>query len=353
MKKKKRFPKILASILGVFAICGLVAGATIRDGDYVSVTYSIPVKGVENPSNYVDTFNYTYQNRNASCVTTGLSAQTDITKTTFDGSVTVTQKRAEEKIITEVSLTDFKFYTPIFSTDWFLQGSSGISQTGYDFVQILGNYQGTFSLAASITGIRLSAIQYPYICIFGYCSIDEIPEKVSGNPTLVNRFMKIGVAFRGAPYTDWQNAPTTGVYYSNTVLDKATIVSGFVSPMAYKNVKSTWSYEGFGKSQVGRFFPLATIDMSTWTDYTSAYDSGYQRGYSKGYSDGDKVNENMATIFSGIIDIGLLPINVFLDIFNFEVFGINFKPLVAGLLTALVAIIIFRMFMGKGGGGSE
>ena len=52
-------------------------------------------------------------------------------------------------------------------------------------------------------------------------------------------------------------------------------------------------------------------------------------------------------------DIGLLPINVFLDIFNFEVFGINFKPLVAGLLTALVAIIIFRMFVGKGGGGSE
>ena len=57
--------------------------------------------------------------------------------------------------------------------------------------------------------------------------------------------------------------------------------------------------------------------------YTEGYDTGYQLGYSNGVQEGLDTNSLPATIFTGALNVGLLPVNVFLQMFNYEVFGIN------------------------------
>lgn len=76
---------------------------------------------------------------------------------------------------------------------------------------------------------------------------------------------------------------------------------------------------------------------------------GYQQGYFDGYNEGITLDTNTATIFSGIIDIGLLPVNVFLEMLNLEIFGINIAGFVMGLLSVAIVFILFKTFIGKGG----
>lgn len=87
--------------------------------------------------------------------------------------------------------------------------------------------------------------------------------------------------------------------------------------------------------------------------YTSGYDDGvsvaYSSGYTDGYNDGIDVDSTAYTIFNGILNVGMLPINFFLAIFNFEILGINISALVsAGLSVCLVIIVSKSVFGGKG-----
>lgn len=86
------------------------------------------------------------------------------------------------------------------------------------------------------------------------------------------------------------------------------------------------------------------------------FDDGYRNGYSDGASDAweeaSQQDGTAMTIFSGIVTVGLLPINFFLGILNFEVFGINIGGLVAGFLTIAIVIIIVRIIFAGGNGSS-
>lgn len=73
-----------------------------------------------------------------------------------------------------------------------------------------------------------------------------------------------------------------------------------------------------------------------------AHDAGYAEGLQDGLEGGQP-----SVIFSGILNVALLPVNMFLQILNFEVFGINIGALVTGLLTIAVVIIIVRLVTGK------
>lgn len=73
-----------------------------------------------------------------------------------------------------------------------------------------------------------------------------------------------------------------------------------------------------------------------------AKDAGYAEGLQDGLEGGQP-----SVIFSGILNVALLPVNMFLQILNFEVFGINIGALVTGLLTIAVVIIIVRLVTGK------
>lgn len=120
------------------------------------------------------------------------------------------------------------------------------------------------------------------------------------------------------------------------------------------------------------FFPFSTDTSLNWTPITQnllpvifmgdSYDIGYYDGYQIGFDDGDRVGQNTgyshgysdaqaddtvpSIIFGGILNIALIPVNFFLAILNFEVFGINIGGFVTGLMTIAVIIILFGVIFG-------
>lgn len=80
---------------------------------------------------------------------------------------------------------------------------------------------------------------------------------------------------------------------------------------------------------------------------SNGYSQGYQEGYSEGFTEGSTQDETAVAIFSGMVNVGLIPVNFFLSIFNFEVFGINISAMVSAFLTIAIIVIIVRMVTGK------
>lgn len=95
--------------------------------------------------------------------------------------------------------------------------------------------------------------------------------------------------------------------------------------------------------------------VAAWQD---GYDTGYQerptqtytQGYNTGFTDARNIYENqdanINSIFRGILTIGLIPIEFFMSIFNFEVLGINFTHIISAILTLTIVVIILRMVLG-------
>ena len=85
--------------------------------------------------------------------------------------------------------------------------------------------------------------------------------------------------------------------------------------------------------------------------YAQGKEDGLSEGYQNGFRDGVTYAQNQdqtaLTIFEGICTVALVPINFFLAIFNFEIFGINISGFVSALLTVSVVIIIVRIMTGK------
>ena len=360
MKKKKKFPNILASIFGVFAICGLSASfANVR-----VVNDSLPVsidrkETVTVTNNGVDDYLFSYNNENAIYITpddsAGLGVQKrNVSSASFSGNVRLYRGVDEDLgAYWAIDVTGISVSAPTFGTlSSYIKGDGSLS-AGWEYFVALGGNSSYSGETVSYRAYDVANVKYAYItyslAIENVWNIEDLTSDVTRQG-----YGGFNIYFTNTPKTNWDTDVNVGRGFGGAY-KTVTFNKGFATPLFYKNVESTWksTANGLGSSQVGRRFPLLCLDFSLWSSSSASYDRGYQAGYDKGYSDGDSVNENMATIFSGIIDIGLLPINVFLDIFNFEVFGINFKPLVAGLLTALIAIIIFRMFVGKGGGGGD
>lgn len=74
--------------------------------------------------------------------------------------------------------------------------------------------------------------------------------------------------------------------------------------------------------------------------------AGYNIGYNDGYSAGQADGGVPSIIFSGILNVALIPVNFFLAILNFEVFGINIGGFVTGLMTLAIIIILFGVIFG-------
>lgn len=134
-------------------------------------------------------------------------------------------------------------------------------------------------------------------------------------------------------------------------LTRKTLVSGqFLDVDPLGGFSSNAELFANADNVVQRSFKIFALDAYELFPDTAVLDGIYQDGYQDGYDDGYQeaidVDKHTATIFSGIIDVALLPINVFLSIFDFNLFGINFKNMVAGILTAMIAIILIRTFSG-------
>lgn len=85
------------------------------------------------------------------------------------------------------------------------------------------------------------------------------------------------------------------------------------------------------------------------TGYNQGLNTGYDQGYQYGVSDtlqSMDYDSTALTIFTGITSIALTPINMFLQIFNFEILGINLTGFISGILTLAVVVIIIRLILG-------
>lgn len=91
--------------------------------------------------------------------------------------------------------------------------------------------------------------------------------------------------------------------------------------------------------------------------YSQGEEAGYVRGYQQGSSDTqanfDNYDDTALTIFTGIVDVGLLPINFLLQCLNFEVFGINIGGILTASLTVAIVVILFRVIFNGGSGGKD
>lgn len=102
-----------------------------------------------------------------------------------------------------------------------------------------------------------------------------------------------------------------------------------------------------GFSSLNLFDNIALFIGSSSVSYEKGYDDGYSFGYDEGLIDGVDTNGEAFVIFNGILNVAMIPINVFLKIFEFEVFGINISSLVSALLSVAILIIVIRLITGK------
>lgn len=152
-------------------------------------------------------------------------------------------------------------------------------------------------------------------------------------------------------FLDWQNqSPIFEWENSYSWLQNA---GDELSMDFYYTLESETSYQ-LATSDVGGYFQSGYqqgynegMAEGETAGETTGYNSGYQDGYSAGYEEGFDTDDTALTIFTGIINVGLLPVNFFLQILNFEVFGINIGAIVSATLTIAIVVIIIRVITGK------
>ena len=130
--------------------------------------------------------------------------------------------------------------------------------------------------------------------------------------------------------------------YNNGWVDGEVQGETAVSESSYTDGYAHGVYEGYNQGYLDGQNSIGGVE-SQW------YNNGYQAGYDDGYSIGFNADSTAASIFSGILQIGLLPINFFLAIFNFEILGINLSGFIRALFTVAITIIVIKtIFGGKG-----
>lgn len=99
--------------------------------------------------------------------------------------------------------------------------------------------------------------------------------------------------------------------------------------------------------QINERIVLRTGVGLDWQDgYNEGAEDGYSQGYTDGYNEATNTDENITSIFGGILNIGMLPVNFFLAIFNYEILGINLTAVISAILSICVAIIVIRFIKG-------
>lgn len=91
---------------------------------------------------------------------------------------------------------------------------------------------------------------------------------------------------------------------------------------------------------------LETYNRGYNNGYNDGYNAAYNIGYYVGYDAALGTNGTAITIFNGILSIGMLPINIFLKILNFDILGINMANFISALLSICLTLIIIRTILG-------
>lgn len=151
------------------------------------------------------------------------------------------------------------------------------------------------------------------------------------------------------------------LYYVNTTASSS--LSTFTRYVYVENTNNSsapiWQYyKRSSSSDFNKGYNLG-YDEGNNRGYINGYDIGYNEGLTNGSRDGytegytqaindyGQGNAQEVALFTGILNVGLLPVNIFLQMFNFEVFGVNISGLISAFLTISAVIIIIRLLTGK------
>lgn len=155
------------------------------------------------------------------------------------------------------------------------------------------------------------------------------------------------------------NVAFNSEYFADYIYDKVD-----VSIEVSSNNMSYYIDEGEGTIFTRFLGSQMGYQLSSYSNFNDGYNYGYEEGdkdgYKRGLEDGKKigygeglqagyeVDETAFTIFNGILTIGMIPINFFLSIFNFNILGIDMSAFVSALLSVCIVVIIFRfIFNGR------
>lgn len=214
----------------------------------------------------------------------------------------------------------------------FTQGNDNILLSYYDVNTGSRTSLFTISIATDNnnqeTSVYLTA--YDTFNYYGYFTIYEIGSDIN-NP-LINSYVQF--------------------YNSNELEYVITIPYSMASP----SVLTDYSYAlQLNYLDRGQFDTLSGASSNSYQDgYNQGVvdgkeigkDIGYQDGYAQGREDFENQDTQINAIFEGILSIGLLPIEFFLSIFNFSIFGINITAIISAILTLCVIILLMRYVLG-------
>lgn len=249
-------------------------------------------------------------------------------------------------------------------------GSDLYFTDSYSFSNMSNTYNN-YTKLANLRGITIShVISAPVNNSMGYHYYSIYMYDLTTNDTvMILAFMKyintpptVSGTLLDNPTSFW-TIDYSSFYRNNNYLDNSwarSLVIGYTNEM-YQAFRSKglptddneeWEsgYEsGYGFGYTDGYDE--GLDIGTNQGYQSGYSDGntqgYQTGYASGLLDGQSYDQTALTIFTGIIEVGLLPVNIFLQMFNYEIFGINISGVVSALLTISIVIIIVRFLLGK------
>lgn len=381
--KKNSLLKLVSSICGVVAICGVFGLSLFSNKvkETSAVSYVIDTRNINASATY--TGNYLVSDGNGSYdrVDTSNGDTTIYTHGTAYYFKNVTNDSVTYSV--QFSISDMMFHSDYYGFSVFLR--TGDYDGNYSFnvssgYYLLNDMSNDLSLRVMCISFNNRIGNNPGISHKGLCSIRfGIYDNV--NDVLINPNQLIYDFYINGDYVlpSLTNLQKEVCYNSNYTFEFESRYLDDFGVDTYSNFESSFDLFSFVFNDIEN----AEYDSGFTDGYSAGYTDGYNQGFSSGYSSGyyngygegvasqqplidnayntgynngyaDGVNSNgtAVTIFSGILQIGMLPINFFLSILNFEVFGINISGFIKAILTICLTIIVVKTILGNGGGGA-
>jgi hypothetical protein len=268
---------------------------------------------------------------------------------------------------------NFYDYEATFENTQYLPSIACPSDNNYSYnLECLISYRGTINYDAPTNDVGLnyaiSNISFTLTCNVYYVDYTNVP---SQRTAILDNSVTLRVD------TDWFITPeqyydqientyftygldaTTDtcfvqVYYEAEGVPLSPIDETAHSPTllsSWDNMPSSYLYIDTNSNLF--FNQITNFIMNGSYSSSISYENGYADGYIDGFTAGSDIDNTAVTIFSGILNIALVPINFFLAMFNFEILGINMSALVSSILSVCLIVIIVRIIFGKKSGGDD
>lgn len=230
----------------------------------------------------------------------------------------------------------YEYAFPVTISSSFAYGSVQIAGDGYPIYSFVGDFQLNAYVFSNSDNIgNVNVVNNFYVLNYNCpCKVFDI------SATLID-----DVTFSGV-YSNWYRSLsnndvfTFGIDFSD---DKVEAYAYLKYNTAVVSTSNTYLCGDYSNNVVSSSLSF------TFEDVINAFRheyNVYNAGYSVGLDEGTNTDAGINSIFGGILDIGLIPINIFLAIFNFEILGINLTGFFTAILTTCLVVIMVRTFLG-------